>query len=182
MPCVSALKLTANYGIPEWCEDYRNMIQDAISLGPQKLQGRIRVALHSTLYSDNLQGLLTRRCNNQMGSHIAVTIFKTLTGGWHTSRRWQKPVAACVFCGESQGDSLQHYITCDMLWKAVSDAFYPFLPFFDSPSLLGVLPPSPYQLYGIHLAFHCYHSLRTVPFNSYAAIADVASSFSKRCT
>eukprot|EP00973_Karenia_brevis_P040965 5667959-Karenia_brevis.AAC.1 len=123
---------------------HQGIIQDAISDGHGKLQGRIRAKLHQALYFDDLQSLLAQRCNN-MGSHIAVAVFKTLTGGWNTSRRWQKPVLACIFCGECQGDALQHYAQCDILWKAISNAFCPFLPWFDSPSLLGLSPPSPSQ-------------------------------------
>ena len=174
----------------------QNAIQSAQAEGPVKLQGRIRALLHSEWYFDDFQELLVDRCTkyfpdedfkyslvnfhnifeiaSSMGTHICATIFKTLAGGWNTSRRWQRPVLPCIFCCDEHSDSLQHYVHCDRLWYAISQAFPPFSPHFFLPSLLGLSPPSPYQLYGLHLAFHCFHSLRTHAANSVQDIINIA--------
>ena len=85
---------------------------------------------------------------------------KPLLGAWITNRRIQAESRPCIFCGLEQ-DSLQHIITCDIVWAHVSDVLLPFLAFIDTPSaLLGIQPVCCYQILGTHYAFLTYHSLR----------------------
>ena len=95
-----------------------------------------------------------------MSVQIAFSIIKTCLGGWLTNRRIQSLHRPCIFCGREQ-DSLQHLWQCDRLWHTISLAFSPFLPFIDDPpSLLGLFPLSCKQLYGVHIAYMTYHTLR----------------------
>eukprot|EP00973_Karenia_brevis_P032260 4447094-Karenia_brevis.AAC.1 len=65
-----------------------------------------------------------------MSQHVSCCLFKTLSGAWLTTRRLQSAVKPCLFCKLACADSLQHIVECDIFWKAISDAFLPFLPHF----------------------------------------------------
>ena len=95
-----------------------------------------------------------------MGDQIRVALLKTLLGGWITARRIQANPRHCIFCKSSGDDSLQHYSTCDAVWRAVATAFRPFRAAFDPLELFGLFLAFPYQIYGIYLDFHAYHALR----------------------
>eukprot|EP00973_Karenia_brevis_P092448 12412481-Karenia_brevis.AAC.1 len=95
-----------------------------------------------------------------MGHHYAFVILKTVTGGWITTRRIQHSVKTCIFCGSDSGDCMQHMFECDTLWHAIGSSFVPFVPHFLHPDLLGLAPLSPYQIYGIAIAYQVYHSCR----------------------
>ena len=60
-------------------------------------------------------------------------------------------------------------------------AFSPFLPHFSLPSLLGLSPPSPFQIYGVYIAFHTYHSLRKCEHVSWNLILDTCNARVKGC-
>ena len=97
--------------------------------------------------------------SSMMGPQVACSVFKTLIGGWISNRRIQSPMRHCIFCN-SAADALQHFVECDALWLYISKIFRPFLPSFSPCLLLGLDPPDPQQLYGLHLAYICYHALR----------------------
>ena len=117
-----------------------------------------------------------------MGQQITIAYLKTLLGGWITARRTQSTPKNCIFCNQHAGDELQHLIDCDVLWYAIYSVFPPFTADFDPLSLLGLLPPSPYQIYGVYLAFHIYHSLRNSSLTSLQEIIRTAKAYTKSCS
>ena len=49
---------------------------------------------------------------------LIATAAKTWLNGWCTSRRYQLQVQPCHFgCGKTQGDQLEHYCCCPILWS-----------------------------------------------------------------
>eukprot|EP00973_Karenia_brevis_P065644 9125141-Karenia_brevis.AAC.1 len=116
-----------------------------------------------------------------MGNQISVALMKTLLGAWITSRRVQASVRHCIFCSSPSGDCLQHYCCCDKLWHAIHCAFPPFVAAFDPLLLFGLSPPDPYQIYGIFLAYHTYHTLRSNDHNSLQACISTAKAYMRGC-
>ena len=95
-----------------------------------------------------------------MSTQVAIACLKTAIGSWLTNRRLQADLRVCPFCQQHE-DSLQHFWECDLIWLYVSQNFAPFFPYLGDPlALFGLSPISPYQLFGIHIAFHAYHALR----------------------
>ena len=148
-----------------------------------KIQKRVYKSLFHKLHSSNLTDLLNRRSlkylpndlnldlhsinwssvfalATSMSTQVAVACLKTAIGSWLTTRRLQADLRVCPFCQQHE-DSLQHFWNCDLLWLYVSQSFAPFYRFLGDPlALFGLSPISPYQLFGIHIAFHAYHALR----------------------
>ena len=161
--------------------DYHDAVASRVQF---KLQHNIYQRLHALISNDSLSGILITRSSKYladdllsfnfsticwgdvfhmgraMSAHVACCMFKTYTGAWLTSRRLQQEIRPCIFCRAEHGDQLQHYVHCDLMWLAISNAFVPFRPLLDVPSLPGLSPLSPYQLYGTLLAYHIYHRFR----------------------
>ena len=119
--------------------------------------------------------------SNLMGSQVSVALLKTILGGWITARRVQTTARHCIFCKYSGEDSLQHYSTCDVLWHAIATAFRPFTASFDPLALLGLCPPSPYQIYGVYVAYHAYHSLRHRDAIDFSLLLNTIRAYMKGC-
>ena len=119
--------------------------------------------------------------SNMMGHQISISILKTLLGAWITSRRTQNSVCACIFCGELEADMLQHYCSCDKLWYTISKKFPPFTAHFDPLPLFGLAPLSPFQIYGVYLAFHLYHSGRHFSLLTNFQIDSILKSYMRGC-
>ena len=165
-------------------------VADAAAAGAG-VQRAVYRNVYTFLHSGSLVPLLVKRCEkylqednfcytsvcwsdcfhlaHSMSGHVAVVLLKTVTGAWITNRRTQAPARFCIFCNQCE-DSLQHLAHCDILWKAISTSFLPFLPSFDLPSLFGLLPPSPTQIFGVYIAFQVYHSLRHCSSVSYQVL------------
>ena len=57
----------------------------------------------------------------------------------------------------------------------------PFVAAFDPFVLFGLDPPSPYQLYGVHLAFHTYHACRQFDCISPTFLECTIKSYTRGC-
>jgi len=62
----------------------------------------------------------------------------------------------CVGCEDHQ----YHYFDCVPLWQSIAKVLFGFRNHADIFARLGVLPVSPMQLCGTHLASLCYHNLK----------------------
>ena len=116
-----------------------------------------------------------------MGNQISIALLKALLGSWITARRVKATSRHCIFCKHSGEDSLQHYSTCDVLWHAVATVFRPFVASFDPLALLGLCPPSPFQIYGVYIAFHAYRALRHRDSVDFALLLATLKAYMKGC-
>ena len=70
------------------------------------------------------------------------------------------------------------------LWSFLVCHFYnlfQFLPHFSLPAIFGLFLVCPFQLYGFHLAFHCFRKFRTSSCVSVSDVIQVASAYAKKC-
>ena len=163
--------------------EFASFISAVINSDTSHIQRDIYRGLYVKYHTADICGTLSRRCTKYFNSNpvvnysalpwrdilnttaklsnqIAFSLIKTCLGGWITHRRTQMPSRPCIFCKHKE-DSLQHLWQCDLLWRLISLAFPPFLPFIDvPPALLGLSPPALGQIYGVHVAFLTYHALR----------------------
>merc|ERR1711907_535716 len=59
-----------------------------------------------------------------MPASIHTSVLRSITNSWCTSARFQEKVLPCRLCGESTGDSLQHYINCLYIAEACIEHLY----------------------------------------------------------
>ena len=77
----------------------------------------------------------------KLGPRVAAAVIKTWANVWTTSTRMHEPIALpCIFGCEGCEDALNHYLSCDILWTAVTSCSF---------RRTELLWPGPYIVYSI---------------------------------
>ena len=97
----------------------------------------------------------------KLGPRVAAAVIKTWANVWTTSTRMHEPIPLpCIFGCEGCSDTLNHYLTCDILWTAVISCSF---------GRTELLRPSPFITLGLDGSFERLQML-AIAFSSYHAL------------
>ena len=110
------------------------------------------------------QDVLSNFCQEARGlptsAHMAV--IRTWTNGWATSQRFHESrKLKCIF-GCDEGDCLNHYLQCDILWPLLLSVRRAHTPALNSnpAERAAICNISRWSICNLWVAFQAYHSLK----------------------
>ena len=138
----------------EMCRDFPKAIS-------QKLSVTLGPALSSSLVVPVDWVLLLCKVLPLVQQHTAISIFKTLIGGWTTSARMHEAESLpCLFgCAGERGE-INHDPLCSPLWQIAAEVLKVESP-IELGSRLCVVDPSPERARLLALVFQLYHHAKT---------------------
>lgn len=169
-------------------EVHRDM-KDTCPKYPNGVQTALYNKIVEVLFHDSIPNLLSRRmpvlsagevlpqgfdfetlrsCICKLPPYIVFVLIRTWANGWTTSYRMHEPqLLPCVFGCPQQNDSLQHYLCCERLWRALKTALRktsstvpPILVRAPILSKLALMPASRENVVCICAITHTYHTIK----------------------